>query len=99
MRGIIYFTKGAKQPDGHYSATCKYCGKIYKMGNQKSTSSMTHHWKYACKKIPKDLRKNRDPGQKFLAAVDAAGKYLLIFHSLFTYWHAYFTEFVLYSYE
>ncbi|KAJ1695014.1 hypothetical protein LUZ63_011712 [Rhynchospora breviuscula] len=39
-----HFTKGPKDDDGSLDASCNYCGKKYKQGNQRSTSSLWHHF-------------------------------------------------------
>ena len=71
------YNKGPVRPDGSYDATCKYCGKIYKMGNQKSTTSMKNHLK-SCKKAPKDKRQKVDPLQKYLVTGQDKGKTIIL---------------------
>jgi BED zinc finger len=46
-----YFKKAQLGDDGSYEALYNYCGKCYKQGNQRSTSSLKHHIKKGCKKI------------------------------------------------
>ena len=68
-----HFKKGEVQKDGSYPATCNYCGKVYPMGNSRSTTGMTNHWKRACKKIPLNKRYNPDPTQQILQTNASAG--------------------------
>ncbi|KAJ4745940.1 Zinc finger BED domain-containing protein DAYSLEEPER [Rhynchospora pubera] len=63
-----YFTRGETREDGFYDATCKFCGHVYEMGNQRGTGSLMHHFKKSCEKVPKSLRKKPDALQKLLQA-------------------------------
>jgi BED zinc finger len=44
-----HFKRGEILPDGSYTATCTYCGRVYPMGNQNDISNMKHHIKRGCK--------------------------------------------------
>ncbi|KAJ1691898.1 hypothetical protein LUZ63_016053 [Rhynchospora breviuscula] len=68
-----HFTRGPKDDDGSFEATCKYCGKKYKQGNQRSTSSLWHHLRKGCKKAPSSKRHKPDALQKLLHAGAATG--------------------------
>ena len=73
MRGTYsqvweHFTKGEVNEDGTYLASCKYCKKAYKMGNQRSTTSMKHHIMKGCKYIPSAKRHKPDALQRMLQA-------------------------------
>jgi BED zinc finger len=46
-----HFKRGEMGDDGSYEAVCNYCGKYYKQGNQRSTSSLKYHIMKGCKKI------------------------------------------------
>ena len=59
------YNKGPPNADGSYYAFCKYCGKKYKMGNQRSTTSMKNHLK-TCYKYKQAKRQKIDPSQKCL---------------------------------
>jgi BED zinc finger len=48
-----HFKRGEMGDDGSYEAVCNYCGKYYKQGNQRSTSSLKYHIMKGCKKIGK----------------------------------------------
>ncbi|KAJ3705867.1 hypothetical protein LUZ61_009572 [Rhynchospora tenuis] len=54
-----HFTKGEDQDDGSYDATCKYCGEVYLMGNQRGTGSLNHHIKKGCEKIPTRFKRTK----------------------------------------
>ncbi|KAJ4793984.1 Zinc finger BED domain-containing protein DAYSLEEPER [Rhynchospora pubera] len=59
-----HFIRGVTKEDGSYTATCKYCGIVYDMGNQKGTGSLRHHYLKSCQKKP--TRKNADKKQQLL---------------------------------
>jgi hypothetical protein len=69
-----HFKKGDVQADGFYDATCLYCSKIYQMGNQKSTSSLRHHFQKGCRKVPASKRHKPDALQRMLQSANAQGK-------------------------
>ena len=71
-----HFKKGKKQPDKSYTATCIYCGAVYKMGNSKSTTPLWHHFNRQCKKVPSSKRQKTDPMQKYLQVEAAGGNFL-----------------------
>ncbi|KAJ4818878.1 Zinc finger BED domain-containing protein DAYSLEEPER [Rhynchospora pubera] len=59
-----HFIRGVTKEDDSYTATCKYCGIVYDMGNQKGTGSLRHHYLKSCQKKP--TRKNADKKQQLL---------------------------------
>ncbi|KAJ4819010.1 Zinc finger BED domain-containing protein DAYSLEEPER [Rhynchospora pubera] len=63
-----HFTRGPKDDNGSLDATCNYCGKKYKQGNQRSTSSLWHHFERGCKKVPRSKRVKPDAMQTLLQA-------------------------------
>lgn len=71
-----HFIQGVVQKNKSYSATCKYCGKVYPMGNQKGTGNMTSHIDKGCKKIPASIRHKPDALQRLLQAGRDAGTHL-----------------------
>jgi len=69
-----HFKRGEIGDDGSYDAICNYCGKYYKQGNQRSTSSLKHHITKGCKKISWTVRHNKiDALQKMLQANNTTG--------------------------
>ncbi|KAJ1687971.1 hypothetical protein LUZ63_019361 [Rhynchospora breviuscula] len=63
-----HFTRGPKDDDGSLDASCNYCGKKYKQGNQRSTSSLWHHFERGCHKVPRSKRVKPDALQRLLQA-------------------------------
>ncbi|KAJ1695545.1 hypothetical protein LUZ63_012243 [Rhynchospora breviuscula] len=63
-----HFTRGPKDNDGSLDASCNYCGKKYKQGNQRSTSSLWHHFERGCHKVPRSKRVKPDALQRLLQA-------------------------------
>jgi hypothetical protein len=55
-----HLKKGHDQEDGSYDAICNYCRQVFKMGCQRSTSSLRHHITKSCKKIPHNIRHKPD---------------------------------------
>ncbi|KAJ4782471.1 Zinc finger BED domain-containing protein DAYSLEEPER [Rhynchospora pubera] len=63
-----HFTRGPKDDGGSLDASCNYCGKKYKQGNQRSTSSLWHHFERGCDKVPRSKRVKPDAKQRLLQA-------------------------------
>jgi BED zinc finger len=74
-----YFKKGPTGPDGFYDATCIYCGKVYQMGNSRSTGSLKHHAEKGYKKLSSLKKHKPDALQRLLQTGNTSGTILLIF--------------------
>jgi BED zinc finger len=71
------------RPDGFYDATCIYCGKVYQMGNSRSTSFMKHHAEKGCKKLSSLKKHKLDALQRLLQTGNTLDTILLVFSFIF----------------
>jgi hypothetical protein len=74
-----YFKKGPTRPDGFYDATYIYCGKVYEMGNSRSTGSLKHPVEKGCKKRSSLKKHKPDALQKLLQTGNTSCTILLTF--------------------
>jgi BED zinc finger len=74
-----YFKKDPTGPDGFYDATCIYCGKVYQIGNSRSTGSLKHHAEKGCKKLSSLKKHKPDALQRLLQTDNTSCTILLTF--------------------
>jgi BED zinc finger len=69
-----HFKRGEILPNGSYTVTCTYCGRVYPMGNQKGTSNMKNHIKRGCKLVSPSKRHKPDVLQILLQVGSNTGQ-------------------------
>ncbi|KAJ3686932.1 hypothetical protein LUZ61_016096 [Rhynchospora tenuis] len=69
-----HFKSTEKDEDGDFMASCNYCGTEYLQGNSRSTSSLLHHMRGGCRKMPARSRAKPAAMQRLLQLASEQGQ-------------------------